>query len=175
MVCLGLELATSNCRWVRPFVHIGACLNEALPTNLLGARIGPKLADSTITKCDVGVVHKSLFIRLMNSLLFHWSLFIATSEFIQNLVKSLCVQGHLFIVMLFDIKDHNLVKNHTLSKIISIDMMINSWHLRYYLQAKVTTTLVSTLANSTLIILFSELLKISKKKNSSKSKKYWER
>jgi len=64
--------------------------------------------------------------------------------------------------MLFDVKDQNLVKNHTLSKIISIGMMINSWHLRYF-QAKVTTTLVSTLANLTLIILFSELFKFSKK------------
>jgi hypothetical protein len=35
----------------------------------------------------------------MNSLLAHWwVLFTATNEIIQNLVKSLDVQGHLFVV-----------------------------------------------------------------------------
>jgi hypothetical protein len=45
---------------------------------------------------NVGTVHYSPFTRPVNSLLFHWSPFIITiSEFTQNLVKSLGVQGHL--------------------------------------------------------------------------------
>jgi hypothetical protein len=39
----------------------------------------------------------SPFTRLVNSLLFHWSPFITTSEFTQNLVKSLGVQGRLLL------------------------------------------------------------------------------
>jgi len=45
----------------------------------------------------VGVVHESLFIKLVNSLIFHCSLFITTNEFTQNPVKSLGVQGHLLL------------------------------------------------------------------------------
>jgi hypothetical protein len=45
----------------------------------------------------------------MNSLLAHWVLFTATNEIIQNLVKSLDVQGHLFVVadleVLFNLLD----------------------------------------------------------------------
>jgi hypothetical protein len=64
--------------------------------------------------------------------------------------------------MFFDIKRHNLEKNHAFSEITNIGMMINSWHWGYF-QAKVITTLVSILANLTLIILFSELLRFFKK------------
>jgi hypothetical protein len=46
---------------------------------------------------NVGVVHQSSFTTRVNSLLFHWSPFITTNEFIQHLVKSLGIQGHLLL------------------------------------------------------------------------------
>ncbi len=41
---------------------------------------------------NVGAVHQSLFIKLVNSLLPHQSMFIIISEFTQNLVKSFGIQ-----------------------------------------------------------------------------------
>jgi hypothetical protein len=46
---------------------------------------------------NVGAVHYSLFTRLMNQLLLYWSLFTTTSEFTQNPMKSLGVQGYLLL------------------------------------------------------------------------------
>ncbi len=46
---------------------------------------------------NVGAIHQSLFIRPVNSLLFHWSPFIRTTKFTQNPVKSFGVQGHLLL------------------------------------------------------------------------------
>ncbi len=49
------------------------------------------VADLSALLQNVGAIHESPFTRLVNSLLFHWSLFTTSSEFTQNLVKSLGV------------------------------------------------------------------------------------